>query len=330
MTRKLPQAQLPGRLVALAGIGALLVVSSPGWSQATAAPLFPRPFVVEHAVAGRSADGTDLGTPSVIDYYGGSWIVSVRPDKSRLVVDFDRREITEIKPKDSTYSIVSFDRFAELRRRLRQAQQPSAGTMSGTVSSSTLAAPAKAPEFVVDEVTAKEDMAASTMAAGSEAEALAARAGVRHLRVSVHAEAASKHSNGRGVAGPSLEVWLDPTVTLAAPAMAALARFDVEVLNAGASANRASFSGMLAAAREKTGGAFPIRTLHPATLTGGATTAGGVEDVASRLAYVEKFPLDLLKVPSGYRRVAQPLEAMVAYLEAEAQRALTATKAPAK
>jgi len=53
-----------------------------------------------------------------------------------------------------------------------------------------------------------------------------------------------------------------------------------------------------------------------------------VEDVASRLEYVRQFPIELLKIPSGYRRIAHPFEVMVAYLEEEAARD-RAMRAPA-
>ena len=36
------------------------------------------------------------------DYYGGTWIVSVRPDGSRLVIDLARRELTEVAQQEAT------------------------------------------------------------------------------------------------------------------------------------------------------------------------------------------------------------------------------------
>jgi hypothetical protein len=42
--------------------------------------LFPTPFLVEHRVVQTDADGGTFATPPVTDYYGGSWIVSVRPE----------------------------------------------------------------------------------------------------------------------------------------------------------------------------------------------------------------------------------------------------------
>lgn len=325
------QPEFRALLPIVAAAVALLTYTARGSAQSPATPLFPRPFVVEHAVSGRGAGGADMRTPTVTDYYGGSWIISVRTDTSRMVVDFDRREITEIKPKDSTYSVATFDRFADLRRRLHDAQQPPPPPAGSASASAGPANPAPgAPSFTFEELPVQAGSEPAPAAAGSGARVLAARAGVRHLRLSRGGGTAVKAGSGSSATSPWLEVWLDPTVTLTAPALAALSRFNGEVLSGGSASSGPLFSAMLTAAREKTGGAFPIRTLHPVPTTASGTAGSSIEDLVTRLEYVEKFPADLLKVPAGYRRVAHPLEAMVAYLEEEARRDQAAKNASTK
>ena len=106
--------------VVLCAAGGLAQSAAPS---AGGAALFPAPFAVEHGVVQTDADGTRFASEPVTDYYGGSWIVSVRPDGSRLVVDLARRELTEIRPDRSTYSVLSFSRFAELKARLGRAER---------------------------------------------------------------------------------------------------------------------------------------------------------------------------------------------------------------
>ena len=85
-------------------------------------PLFPEAFRVEHHLVQDDGDGSRFVGEAVVDTYGGSWIVSQRPDGSRLIVDFARRELTEVRVDRGVYWTVSFGRFAELRSRLRAAQ----------------------------------------------------------------------------------------------------------------------------------------------------------------------------------------------------------------
>ena len=75
---------------------------------------------------------------------------------------------------------------------------------------------------------------------------------------------------------------------------------------------------MLAAARGYAEGAIPVRTIRK---TGAGESTRTIEDVTSRLERLERFPLDLVAVPDGYRRVPHPLEVMVAWGEEEAARA---------
>ena len=97
-------------------------------AQQAAGGLFPRPFLVEHQVVVTEADGSSFTTDPVVDHYGGSMIVSLRTDGSRLIVDFARRELTEIRPETATYTVISFDRMAQLTREYRSLEGPPAAT----------------------------------------------------------------------------------------------------------------------------------------------------------------------------------------------------------
>ena len=88
---------------------------------AAQAPLFPEPFAVEHRLIQTGPDGEAFAADAVTDHYGGSFVVSVRSDGSRMIVDLARRELTEVRPEAGTWWSVSFDRLAELARRVRAA-----------------------------------------------------------------------------------------------------------------------------------------------------------------------------------------------------------------
>jgi hypothetical protein len=263
--------------------------------------LFAAPFVVEHHVVQTDADGTASATEPVTDYYGGSWIVSVRPDGSRLVVDFARREVTEIRPAASTYSTLGFERLSELNRRLRRA----GGTSTGERAAVTAPAGAQRTEAAfgaaiqVQRVPEGGGASLSARAAGATAQ------GVVRLKVTA------------GAGASPIEVWCDPRVKLSEQARGAVAELEANVLEGGAGA-AAGPATMLAAARGYAQGAFPVRTFRKTGAIAGAAT---IEDVATHLEPLERFQTDLVKVPDGYRRVPHPLEVMVAFVEEEATRA---------
>ncbi len=285
-------------VLALAGI--LIVVPSYISAQTLAEPMFAAPFVVEHHVVQTEADGTASVTEPVTDYYGGSWIVSVRPDGSRLVVDFTRRELTEIRPAASTYSTLGFERLAELSRRLRIAGSP---TQAG---SKTTSAPDRSqqvnstagPAIQVQRLPDSEGAGPLVRAATATGQ------GVMRLKVSA------------GAAASPVEVWCDPRVRLSERARGAVAELESDVLGGGAGAPTAP-AAMLAAARTFAQGALPVRTIRHVGAAGGGST---IEDVTTRMETVGLFKADLVKVPDGYRRVPHPLEVMVAFVEEEASR----------
>ena len=295
--RKIDIAGGRRRALALATGLVLLCGGGPAAAQ-DGAKLFPAPFVVEHHVVQSEPDGTTSATEPVTDYYGGSWLVSVRPNGSRLVVDFSRRELTEIRSEGSTYASLSFDRFAELRARLRatRAPAPDAGGETTDGAKGVRGAAVAAPAAIVVEDIGSPD------AVGMMVGATAANAGVVRMRVT--AEDGS----------PAIEVWCDRRVRLTDAARAALAELEEEVLGGG-SAKGVGAGAMLAAARVHAGGAFPVRTLRRAASAEGSAT---IEDLATRLEPLASFPDELLRVPDGYRRVSHPLEVMVVYEEQEA------------
>ena len=306
--------------------GALLMglaICAP-WRLQAQGPLFPQSFRVEHHLVQEDGDGSRFVGESVVDTYGGSWIVSQRPDGSRLIVDLARRELTEVREEKGTYWTMSFDRLAELQGRLRRAQGLGAGEpaeprdgVSAKLSTSAVKAPA---ELVVSEVT--ESGAAPKAARTGEGTAVgpaqgpAIREGVKHLRVA---------RRGANAESATLEVWVDPRVRLTTAAMAALDALEGQVLTGQSRTDEedtpASAPGRyLMAARKHAGGAFAVRTVRPTATPPDAPPLGTVEDIATSLEPLERFPGELAEIPEGLRRVPHPLEATVRFLEEEAQR----------
>lgn len=286
-------------LLALASV--LDLVAYRAAAQSLTEPLFAAPFVVEHHVVETDADGTASATEPVTDYYGGSWIVSVRPDGSRLVVDFARREVTEIRPVASTYSTLGFERLAELNRRLRRAGDTSTGERDAVTApaGAQRTEAASGAAIQVQRVPEGGGASLSARAAGATAQ------GVVRLKVTA------------GAGANPIEVWCDPRVKLSERARGAVAELEANVLEGGAGA-AAGPATMLAAVRGYAQGAFPVRTFRKTGAIAGAAT---IEDVATRLETLERLQPDLVKVPDGYRRVPHPLEVMVAFVEEEAARA---------
>jgi hypothetical protein len=262
--------------------GLALAISLANTAGAQTGPLFPEPFRVEHHLVQDDGDGNRFTSEPVVDTYGGSWIVSQRPDGSRLIVDLERREMTEVRTADGTYWTVSFDRFAELQARLRAAHGIAEAPQKKSVASAS-----SGP--VVTEAPA--DL--------RNASALASKPGVRHLRVARQGE------------GSAMDVWVDPSLRLTPRALAAL-----DALDAATSGRREDGSPgrLLGAARSHAAGAIPVRTVRP------LATVGQIEDVATRLEKLERFPGELAQVPEGLRRVPHPLEATVRFLEEDRER----------
>ncbi len=191
-------------------------------AQTGAAPLFPEPFVVEHRVRERQSDGSVFETEKVRTTYAYSWLVSERPDKSRMIVDFARGEITEVRPSAGTYWVLTFEQMADLKARLVRAEQrgPAHGTKSA------IAAPV---EIRVEEL----------------AESLGR--GAKRFRASAGDRA--------------VDVWVDSSVRLSAAAQDALDAFSRAVSGPRGATGPASAE-LIGAARRKAGGAFVVRSVR--------------------------------------------------------------------
>lgn len=287
-------------LAPLAPLAIALSVGAPAFAQPGPGPLFPEPFRVEHYLIQEDGDGSRFVGEPVVDTYGGSWIVSERPDGSRVVIDLARREITEVRPSKGVYWTVSFDRFAELQGLLRSVQGLAKAPETDPAAPPGRKAAAAPPELVVTEVTGE--------AAGRRnAASLADRPGVQRLRVSQ-----------KDAAAPLLDVWVDPSHRLTPAALGAVA--SLESVLEGPGTGSAEAAGVppgrsLAAARIHAAGAFPVRTLRPLAAPG-----AHIEDVTTRLERLERFPTELAEIPEGLRREPHPLEAVVRFLAEDAER----------
>ncbi len=263
------------------------LLSSPGRAADAPGVLFPVAFRVEHEMVRTDPDGARFRGEVVTDTYGGSTLVSVRPGGSRVIVDFARRTVTEVSVERSTYWTLTFSQMGDLARRLAAAEA------RPVRKDPRVAAAAPAEAIRVEEIAGGARDALS-----APAESLAARPGARHFRASAGSAARA-------------DVWTDASVRLGVAALEALEGFEREALGAGAAGPAA----LVAAARRAAGGAVPVRVLRPLAEAGGTS-----EDVVSRLEALPAFPPNLLAVGEGFRRVASPLEEMVAFAEDEASR----------
>jgi hypothetical protein len=268
----------------------LLAIAAPRAVRAADASvaLFPVPFTVEHALVQTDADGSQFRTDTVTDTYGGSHLVSVRSGGSRVIVDFARRELTEVSVEKSTYWTLSFSQMGDLSRRLAKAEER------------PLAASARTPNAAVKRDIRVEEVSDAGRDLLAAPGGLAPRAGTRHFRASVEN-------------GPVADVWVDGSARLIPAALDALDSFERDVLGA-ASKGEPPLSSLAAAAR-RAGGAVPVRVRR--TLGAGGGTS---DDTAVSLTLLAVFPQKLLLIGDGFRRVPSPLEVMVAFSEEEASR----------
>lgn len=301
---------------ALVGLVALVWASSTFAQAPAGRGVFTQPLVVEHQLIQTEGGQEVLRTTPVTDYYGGSWIVSVRPDRSRLVVDFARSELVEIRLDQGTYCVLSFDRFAELKRRLARAEGPlveTPPTRSEDVPATSSSKPA--PRVAVEELAPSEGATrdASVAAAGPHR-----REGVTRVRVRVESEAPAEQAT------PTMDIWLDGQVRLSTAATQALGRFERDVIGVGIDGAGVPPARLVSAAREWGEGRFVVRTEREA--------GPGVRvcDEVSKLEVLPAFPVELLQVPDGFRQVSHPLEAMVAHAEREAELSRAMSRSQAK
>ncbi|MEM1177769.1 MAG: hypothetical protein AAGM22_05465 [Acidobacteriota bacterium] len=310
--------RLPATVLATALATALSMTSmaTPAGAQ-VGGELFPQPFVVEHHTVHLEADGTRYIGESVTDTYGGSWMVSERPDGSRLVLDLARREITEIRPGQGSYWRLSFTRLAELQARVERLDElPPAGGDDAAGPAEKSASEKSSLDGAEVQTLRVRDLAAAPAkrAAPGAPAALDARPGIQRFRVEPAVDTAFKSAGADGAADLGVDVWVDPRVRLTPRAREALSSFERDALRA----DRA-VSGALApldvmkTIRDHAGGAFPVRVRRP-------VPGGVVEDVTTRLEEIERFDLGLVRVPEGLKRVAHPLESSLVFFEREAER----------
>lgn len=253
---------------------------------------FPIPFAVEHHVLDGSLGGAPVAGETVRDTYGGSFLVSERPDGGRTIVDFARRELTEVRSKEGTYWSLSFGRLTELRRRLEEAEALEASPKVRT--QATVDRPAVRVEEIRDGTGA-----ASRTALGSSTSS------GRRLRASVEA-------------GPSIDVWVDGAAPRLTPeGVAALADFERSVL--GAADGAVGPADLLEAVRLREGGALAVRTRRIVGRADASTEDGPfLETVVTKAESIASLPPALVAVPEGLLRVPSPLEVVVSWAEDEA------------
>jgi len=271
---------------------------------ASSGPLFPVPFRVEHQLIQSGPEGVQFTTEPVTDTYGGSWLVSSRADQGRQIVDFARREITDVRLRQGTYSVLSFSRMAELRRRLHEAERHTAGLSSDSESAGKTVSRKGRPAVTVDEVSLRDSWPASPIVSP-----VLSRPGIHHYRA----------RSERSVLDAPLEVWTDGAVRFSEEARAALYAFEDEVLGESVrNEDVASLARLMAEARDKSEGAFPVRTRRP---LGPAGMHRFSDDVAVKVELLSSFSSDLVSIPEGLKRVPHPLELVTARAEEEATRA---------
>jgi len=297
----------------------------------SAGELFPQPFVIEHYMVQHDPDGSTFVGEPVVDHYTGSQIISVRPDGSRLIIDLAQREFTEVDASQGVYSVIGFDRMADLQRRLARAERMQVGIVDETTEAQRDdGEPEPEPAFAIEAVP----VGAPSPALGEldlrkglpeQATQLIDRKGVE--RVVVRLEPSDDEASGSATKGTTddlaVEVWLDPRVRLSEAARQALQRFELDVLASTTPTDRVPFSRFIAAARDHGSGAVPIRIVRPATSDPAkASRSGLVEDIATRLEPEAAISDELRTIPDGLLRQPHMLERIVAFSEEEAERNL--------
>lgn len=263
--------------------------------------IFPTAFVVEHALTQIDGDGSSFEAETIKDTYGGSWIVSERPDGSRLVIDFARREVTEIRPTEGRYSVIGFERMAELLGDLQAFKNGS------STAEKRARAGAEEPVLRVDEIAASDTLPVKRSSVGG---ALLEAPGTSHLRIVREGSDGMPDQN-------VLDVWFDTNVRFSQRSLDALEAFEVEVLGAAGDASSLVEARAMAIARRSAGGRLPLLTIR--RLAGGGDSSGSVEDVVLGVTEIPVVPSDLVIISDGLHRTPHPLEVMARYARREAE-----------
>lgn len=273
-------------MIVLGSVALALALTGPAPAQI---PAFPQPIVVERQV--RQSDGTGgapYETPRVKEHYFGNHMAVVRADGTRALVDFERRDYTEVDPKGGTYWSLSFSRLGELRNRLREAESQ-AGTRRKQGAETTARVPIRIQE----------------LSTGSGSKARVNVRGTRRLRASVE-----------GTAGWA-EAWYDETIPFGEKAIAAIESFET-ALAGSAKDDPSRTSELVSALRAAGKGAFVVRFERPLAVKDGRAV-GMSEDIVLDWKRLEKAPVDLLRIPENLKRVPSPLETLVVFAEEEAE-----------
>lgn len=318
--------RLPPVLTLLLALAPLFLSAAVRGQARPVAELFPQPMVVEHQLIEREADGTVFHGEPVRDTYGGSWIVSERPDGSRLVIDLARREMTEMRPAEGVYWNIGFARFGELRERVARLEgigQPlSAALRAGGAEAGdgagggTATAKLEVAELEVIElggVAAKSAAAAGAAASGADRDELPASLAAPEVR--------RFEVRRKGSPQPEAEVWVDGRWRLSEAAGAALQAFEEDALGVPRGAGDGTAlepARVMAAIRRAAGGALPVLTVLPVLRSSGEKVGESENRVISARP-LPAFPAELARVPEGLRRASHPLESIVLALEEQAR-----------
>ncbi len=274
--------------------------------------LFPQPFLVEHQLVQSDPDGEVFAADSVVDYFGGSLIVTRRPDDSRGIIDFAARTITEISPDRGTFTVLTFDQLAELRWRLWLAEMRQVNPGRAEEVAEKRSRPAAEPSFRFEQLPVEAGLESS--ADGLDT---VQKAGVGHVRVQLET---GSNKTATQLESLAVDVWFDSGLRLTEAALDALARFESEVLAEIDDNDEVPPARYVMAARRQAQGAIPVRTRRPASAQAAlAGDASMIEDVVIRFEPVPELPANLTEIPEGYRRALHPLEKMVAYAEEQAE-----------
>lgn len=197
-----------------------------------------------------------------------------------------------MKPKEGTYWSLSFGRFADLRRRLEEADSLEPSPKPRTQGPK---------EPLVIRVEEPPEGPGASGRRGLSSEGISGK----RLRASVEG-------------GAALEVWVDASAPRLTPeAISALAEFERTVL--GSPAGGIGPADLLEAVRKRESGALAVRTRRAVAKAEGFAENGPIlETVVTKVTPLASVPPGLVTVPEGLRRVPSPLEVVVSWAEDEA------------
>lgn len=247
---------------------------------------FPQPFSVERQVRQIAPEsGETFQTPPATEYYFGNHLAIVRANGTKALIDFERREYTEVDLKRGTYWTLTFSRLGELRERIRAAENPEGQPEK----SATLASK---PDVKIDQLPAAGKPNLKTT-------------GTRRLRASI--------DGGANWA----EATYDDSIPFGEKAVAALETLD-SAFTGGPKADPTRTAELISALRSAGQGAFVVRFEKPLSVRGGRAL-GKSEDIVLDWKRLEKAPVEQLRIPENHKRIPSPLETVAVFAEEEAE-----------